>query len=121
MANKGHIKCSFGECYEYFSNEKKLRKHKKEEHKEFYCHICDESFDEWETAIAHKSQKSGTDIFGKTQKDYAREKADGTFWNNREIKGPTYGELKFHKYHCKFCGMDYNTNSAREQHTVQVR
>jgi hypothetical protein len=120
MASKTKVKCSFKDCFEFFSSLKEMKQHKKYSQQHDYCHICDLDFDDWSTAVAHKSQMSGMDGFRKTQKEYKKEKGQGGFWANKERFGPTYGELKFHMYHCKFCGEKFNTESARQRHTLQV-
>jgi hypothetical protein len=97
-----------------------MKKHKKYSTEHDYCHVCDIDFDDWSTAVAHKSQMSGMDAFRKTRKQYTKEKEQGDFWANKDKYGPTYGELKFHMYYCKFCGAAHNTESGRHHHTLQV-
>ncbi|KIW03607.1 uncharacterized protein PV09_05360 [Verruconis gallopava] len=120
MAASKKIKCTFENCNEYFETSKEMKKHKKYATHHEYCHICDIDFKDWSTATAHKSQMSGMDIYRKTRKQYQREKDQGIFWSNREKFGKDYGELKFHKYFCKFCGAESHTESARQRHTLQV-
>ena len=120
MASQSKIKCTFEGCNEHFANEKDMKKHKKHSDEHEYCHICDIDFDNWEIATAHKSQMGGMDIFKKTQMQYKKEKESGVFWNIRDKISPDYGNLKFHPYACKFCGMSYKTESARQLHTQRV-
>lgn len=121
MATKNVVSCTFKECTETFTSAKEMKKHKKHSDEHEYCHLCDIDFDEWETAIIHKSQMSGMDTFRKTLKQYEKEKERGTFYANKQKNGPSYGSLKFHKYYCKFCGMEFHTESARHRHTLQVQ
>lgn len=120
MTNEGKIKCSFEQCFEYFPNPRQMIKHKKYDHADQYCKVCDLDSPDWYTGVAHKAQMSGLDKYRKTQKQYAKEKEQGVFWNNKEKYGPDYGNLKFHMYTCKFCGQSWNTESARQKHTLMV-
>ena len=121
MANQGKINCTFPNCFEYFDNAKSMKKHKKYSDMHDYCHICDEDFLDYETWTAHNALWSGKDTFGITQRQYARQKKDGSFDNEKSKYGPKYGESKFHQYGCKFCGVKFRTESGRQHHTNEVR
>lgn len=122
------IKCTYANCYQRFDTAKEMKRHKKYGDEHDYCHLCDQDFEDWDEWAAHNAQWSGKDIFGKTAKQYACEKAEGTFSQNRsekirEIgpKGEKYGSLKFHNYGCKFCGEQFKTEGARANHYNAVR
>ncbi|TID18580.1 hypothetical protein E2P81_ATG06490 [Venturia nashicola] len=105
MANRGKVKCTFPECYQYFSSEKEMRKHKKHSREHDYCAVCDEDFLDWDDFSAHNALYSGRDANKKSVQEYL---------GAGELV-PTGNRL--HMYGCAKCGELFKTESGRRRHT----
>jgi hypothetical protein len=54
MSAQDRIKCTYEDCYERFDTEKHMKSHKKHSDEHYYCHKCDEDFDDFEAFAFHK-------------------------------------------------------------------
>lgn len=108
MANHGKIKCTFPECFGYFSSEKEMRKHKRHNREHDYCAVCDKDYLEWDEYSAHNAMYSGRDSNKKSVKDYLK------------AGEPVPSGNKLHMYGCAKCGELFKTESGRQRHTDGV-
>ncbi|KAE9965352.1 hypothetical protein BLS_007688 [Venturia inaequalis] len=105
MANRGKLKCTFAECYRYFSSEKEMRKHKRHSSEHDYCAVCDEDFLDWDDFSAHNALYSGRDSNKKSVKEFLK------------AGEPVPSGNKLHMYGCAKCGELFKTESGRQRHT----
>jgi predicted nucleic acid-binding Zn ribbon protein len=108
MANQGKIKCTFLDCFQYFSSEKQMKSHKKYSQVHDHCPVCDLDFPDWDTWSAHNALYSGRDAKGKHIKEYIKA-------GDSLPKGN-----KLHQFGCAKCGELFKTESGRQRHTDGV-
>jgi hypothetical protein len=136
-SNGKKTKCTFDSCHEVFDCVQDMKRHKKYSIEHDYCVVCDEDFPDWDSYSSHNARWSGMDYFGKTKAQIDQERTtivaagvyEGMSLLTREMmkakekdpkKRKMYGELKHHKWGCKFCGKLFESSGGREQHLNEV-
>jgi Zinc finger, C2H2 type len=95
------VKCTYQECFRYFSNEKDMKAHKKKEPSHEYCHKCDVDCEDDSDLLIHMIES------GKHSK-----RLTGFFFR------PT---LTFaSQVVCPMCGMEFKSNAGLEAHIPQA-
>ena len=94
------IKCTYKDCYRYFSSEKDMKIHKNKEPSHEYCHKCDVDCDDDAALLIHMIES------GKHSK--------------YSIPNRSSQDCLLAQVVCPICGQEFKSNAGLETHIPQA-